>query len=215
MERIILESGKGVWFHAGEFSDSLAVSHLTGELPFYFEFFKKYPTSFLELRTKSVNTRELLKIKPQENIITSFSLSPEKSTKEFDLKTPGLRARLEAIGKLFNVGFPIGIHLDPVIYQDTFLDDYGLLVEQIGNRIPLDKIRYVSLGVVRFTKNVFNQVKKNYPSSSLLAEDFGISFDQKVRYKRPFRLYILNSIREILIQKGFPKEKIYLCMENF
>ena len=30
-----------VWFHAGEFSDSLALTHLTGELPFYFELFKR------------------------------------------------------------------------------------------------------------------------------------------------------------------------------
>src|SRR5574343_628973 len=108
IEKKILEFDKGIWFHAGEFSDSLALSHLSGELPFLFDLFKRYPKAYLELRTKSVNIKELLKLDPIENIITSFSLSPDEAIKEFDLKTPPLKHRLNASEKLHEAGHPIG-----------------------------------------------------------------------------------------------------------
>jgi len=90
----ISHPGRQIWFHAGEYSDSLALSHLTGELPDYFELFRNLPNARLELRTKSVNIKEILKEKPVSNIVTSFSLSPEHRIKSNDLKTPPLKARL-------------------------------------------------------------------------------------------------------------------------
>ena len=214
IEKNILAASNGVWFHAGEFSDSLALSHLTGELPFYFELFKKYPKANLELRTKSVNVSELLKLEPLENVITSISLSPQEAITEFDLKTPPLKHRLATISKLYRAGHPVGIHFDPIIFKEDFQDQYRILIDQLNESIPLEKIRYLSLGVVRFTKNVYHQMKKNYPNSSLLAEKFTTSFDNKVRYIRPQRLWILQTLKKILLEKGLSEEKIYLCMEN-
>jgi len=214
IEKNILENEKGIWFHAGEFSDSLALSHLTGELPFLFNLFKRYHKATLELRTKSVNIKELLKLAPLENIITSFSLSPDQAIKEFDLKTPSLKHRLNAISKLYQAGHPIGIHFDPIIFEENFEEQYRNLVEQLKSAMPLEKIQYISLGVVRFTKNVYHQMKKNYPESSLLAENFTVSFDNKVRYIRPKRLWILQTVKKILMENGISEDKIYLCMEN-
>jgi spore photoproduct lyase len=104
--------------------------------------------------------------------------------------------------------------LDPVIYNENFQEEYKQLIKQLAEVISPNGIRYLSLGVVRFTKNVFHQMKKNYPDSSLLAENFVTSFDNKVRYIRPLRIFILNSLKKILIKNGFDEGKIYLCMEN-
>ena len=68
--------------------------------------------------------------------------------------------------------------------------------------------------MVRFSKSVFHQVKKNYPDSPLLAEDFIKGADGKVRYKRPMRYWILNKLKEICIEFGANPEKVYLCMED-
>jgi len=204
---------QALWFHAGEFSDSLALSHLTGELPYYFSLFEKYPQAKLELRTKSANIKELLKIGPLPNVITSFSLAPEHRIKKTDLKTPGLKARLQAMKTLAQKGHPLGIHFDPVIHEDQFEKCYEQLITEICATIPLQSIQYISIGVVRFTNNVFHQVKKNYPQSELLAAEFTSSFDGKVRYPRPFRLWILGKIKDLCVKKGVSEERIYLCME--
>jgi len=206
--------GKLIWFHAGEYSDSLALSHLTGELPEYFELFRNLPNARLELRTKSVNIKEILKVKPTSNVITSFSLAPEHRTKLNDLKTPPLKARLEAIRELHEQGHPIGIHFDPIIYDEKLEDSYEELINDLTYVIPPEFIEYVSIGVVRFTKNVYLQVTKNYPESDFLADDFTNSFDGKMRYNRPMRMWILGKVKSLLVQAGVPLEKIYECMEE-
>ena len=57
MERLAIKY-PNAWFHAGEFSDSLALSDLTGELPYLHKFAEHHPTVKIELRTKSVNLRK-------------------------------------------------------------------------------------------------------------------------------------------------------------
>lgn len=205
---------KIVWFHAGEYSDSLALTHLSGELSHYFNLFKDLPGCNLELRTKSVNTRELLKESPLPNVITSFSLSPAHRSKMNDLKTPPLKNRLAAIAELHERGFPIGIHFDPIIYDDQFIESYELLADQLLENIDAASIRYISLGVVRFTKEVYQKVQKNYPDSDLLAQEFVRSFDNKIRYSRPMRLWMLAKVKQQLIDRGVLASKIYLCMED-
>ena len=210
----LLNPDHKVWFHAGEYSDSLALTSLSGELNHYFKLFSDLPFCNLELRTKSVNIRELIKEEPLENIITSFSLSPAHRIKNNDLKTPSLKNRLQAIFELQNRGFPIGIHFDPIIYDEDFISSYEELADQLLENISADKIRYISLGVVRFTKEVFQKVQKNYPDSDLLAQEFVRSFDNKIRYNRPMRLWMLSTIKQQLIDRGISPDRIYLCMED-
>lgn len=203
-----------VWFHAGEFSDSLALSHLTGEWPLYWPFFEKNSRAKLELRTKSTNVKALDSLKPLENVIISFSLAPGQQTKKFDLKTPSLEARLKAIEKLSRRGFQIGLHFDPIIDFEDLEEQYENLAQQVSEKIPADQLQYISLGVVRFTKDVYRQVKEHYPQSAMLAADFVSSFDNKVRYHRPIRLNLLKKVKAICEQAGIASHKIYLCMEG-
>lgn len=210
-----LEDHEGkVWFHAGEFSDSLALSHITGELEHYFNFFADHPRAFLELRTKSANIRELLSHSPLENIITSFSLSPKDQIKNIDHKTPSLEHRLKAISQLADKGFPIGIHFDPIIFNNNFENEYGDLINDLLSRFKnTNQLQYFSLGVVRFTEDVYHQMKKNYPTSVIHKEEFIKSFDNKVRYPKPIRLNIMEKIKSLLLKAGISESKIYLCME--
>lgn len=203
-----------IWFHAGEFSDSLALSHVTNELGMYFELFKKYPSARLELRTKSVNIKELEKLTPLQNVVTSFSLSPTKSSKEHDLKTPSLKARLSAIKKLYSLGHSIGIHLDPIIYHSNILNEYQELLEELSQAINLRDIEYLSVGVVRFTKDVYHQAKINYPNASYFHSELSKGQDKKIKYPRPLRLWLLGSVKDLCIKKGMLDSQIYLCMED-
>lgn len=205
---------KRVWFHSGEYSDSLALSHITGELPYLHKVFSSLPNATLELRTKSANIKELLKLPPLPNFITSFSLSSERHSKEYDLKTAPLKTRIKMISQLAERNHPIGLHFDPIIYSDTFIEDMSQLINMLFSHVTPQQINYISLGVVRFTKDVYHQVQQNYPKSSLLASEFSKSFDQKIRYPRPMRLWMLHKVKDMLMQAGMQEDKIYLCMEE-
>lgn len=201
-----------VWFHAGEFSDSLALSHITKEWGLYWEAFKNWPYARLELRTKSANIKEILNLPASPNRIITFSLASQEGSKKFDLRTPALAQRLKALKKLTSQGHYYGLHLDPIIYQENFEKAYQDLAKEIG-KLPQNLLSYISLGVVRFTRDVYRQVENNYPQSPLLGENFIKSFDKKVRYSRPMRMWILQTVKNALINQGISSEKIYLCME--
>lgn len=205
---------ESIWFHAGEFSDSLALSHLTDELPYYFDLFKTLPKAKLELRTKSVNIKPLLELEPLENIIVTFSLSPAHRIKRTDLKTPSLKHRLQAIATLAEKGYRIGIHMDPVIYEDNFKETYDELLGELLDILPQEQLEYLSLGVVRFTKEVHHQVRKNYPKSDLHASEFQMTPEGLVRYPRPLRKAMLHRLESLCYENGVQKEKVYLCMEE-
>ena len=207
-------SDNGIWFHAGEFSDSLALSHLTNDLESYINIFRKYPKAYLELRTKSANTKSLEAIEPCPNVITSFSLSPADKIKANDLKTPPLTTRLKAIKRLKELGHPIAIHFDPIIYTDDVIEAYKELITSLNEVIPLQEIEYISLGVVRFTKDVYKQVKLNYPKSEYFYSELISSHDNKVKYPRPMRMWLMSKIKELLLEKGAINNTIYLCMEE-
>ncbi len=214
MQKIAEQSDENMWFHAGEFSDSLALTHLTGELDYYHKFTKKNPHCYIELRTKSANIKELLKLEPLPNFITSFSLSPKNKIKSHDLKTPSLAARLKAIKSLYEAGHPIGIHFDPVIHSESFESEYEELISELSSVIPLSKVEYISIGVVRFTKDVYSQVKKNYPQTTYFHSELTKGEDGKIRYPRPMRMWILGKIKDLCLKAGASKKSTYLCMEE-
>ena len=212
MERILTRADTPVHFYAGEFSDSLALSHIEDSFNPYFDFFAGHPEASLELRTKSANIAALLKYPPLPNAITAFSLSPEDKIRSHDLKTPLLNHRLKAAKTLQRRGYPTAFHFDPIIYDEDIVSKYGALMDAIGGE-ALGAASYFSLGVVRFTKPVYAEVGRNYPEHSmpkpaLVADGRGL-----IRYRRPLRLWLMNRIKGLLIDRGVAEERIYLCME--
>ena len=209
----IAQNHRKVWFHGGEFSDSLALSHLAQDLPLYAAFFEKNPHCIWELRTKSANVGAMLKIPPRENTIISFSLSPPKAIKKFDLKTPSLSHRLGAMRKLQEAGHPLACHLDPIIYREEFLQDYRLLLQEIDQQVGLRELRYLSLGVMRFSEEVFRKVREHYPQEHELFRELSVGKDQKIKYPGVLRHWILGKIQELCLELGASPLKIYFCME--
>ena len=78
----------------------------------------------------------------------------------------------------------------------------------------LKDIEYISLGVVRFTKDVYKQVKLNYPKSEYFYSELISSHDNKVKYPRPMRMWLLSKIKELCLNLGASEKSVYLCMED-
>ncbi len=207
-------SSNKIWFHAGEFSDSLALSHFTEEWPFFFDLFSKLPQEAnLELRTKSANSKVIKDLPPQKNILITFSLSPEEQIQQYDLKTASLKARLASIKELLQNNHRVGIHLDPLIYSHNFEEEIEKLLSTIDEEISLSKLSLISLGVVRFTKDVYRQFQQNYPESTILAAHFKMAPDGLYRNHRLVRENLFYLTKKQLYKMGVNEKNIYLCME--
>lgn len=204
---------KRVWFHAGEFSDSLALSHISGELLYYWKFFQDNPDTWLELRTKSVNLSVLRSLPPLPNVVVSFSLATEPQAAAYDRETPSVEQRLAAMQRLRDMGFRLGIHFDPIIYAEDFADKMQVIAGQIRKVVGYGAIEYISVGAVRFAKDVYREARSNYVDSQMFARHFIQGADTKMRYIRPLRLYLIETAQAMLKKHGCPEEKIYICME--
>ena len=204
-----------VWFHAGEFSDSLALAHISNELGLYSDFIQDTPNAFLELRTKSVNLRGLKNVIPDPRLVIGVSLSPEGVAAELDRKTPSTKLRLRALKTLQSRGFSISLHLDPIVLISTkeTLGLYNELIQQIAASLDLEKISYLSLGVVRFPKSSYREIKRNYPDSKALTMPFDKDSSGTYKIDSKMRLEFLDKMKSELLGVGMRSEQIYFCME--
>lgn len=202
-----------VWFHAGEFSDSLALSHISGELGSYWPFFEQNPETWLELRTKSINLSILRQMSPLPNVVVSFSLATTAQASTYDVGAPPVARRLAAMRRLRDLGFRLGIHFDPLVQSDGFEQEIASIAAAIRDNLDFRFVEYVSVGAVRFAKDVYRAARQNYPLSQLFARHFIQGADTKMRYVRPLRLQLIETAVTALKNHGCPDKKIYICME--
>lgn len=165
----IRESIESPCFFSGYDCDSLVMESLTGFASHFVPFFSDRPDSWLELRTKSLNTSVLEKSDPVPNIIAAFTLSPDAVAREIEHGAPPFRKRLNRVKLLAQQGWMIGLRLDPLIPWPGFANLYPEMVEEIFDAIDADQVHSVTLGPMRFPKAMYEKIVKLYPYDPLFA----------------------------------------------
>ena len=160
---------EAIHFFSGYDCDSLALEPVTRFAEHFLPFFAELPNAWLELRTKSTQVRSLLSREPLDRCIVAFSLSPDEIAVKVEDKAPSLQRRLDALCKLQEQGWLIGLRFDPLIYQTDFKQQYRQLFAQVFSRIDLNRLHSVSLGVFRLPEAYFKKVHKLYPDEKLFA----------------------------------------------
>lgn len=155
-----IEEAKGsICFFSGYDADSLALEPksrlMESVLPFFVD-----KRGYLEIRTKSIYIRPLLEREVMDNVIVAFSLNPQEIVEKVEKKTPPLEKRLEAIKKLKDRGWKIGLRFDPVIYCDGFEKIYRELFEKVFSVVEDRDIHSVTLGTFRLPKTYYQTMEK-------------------------------------------------------
>ncbi len=158
-----------LFFFSGYDCDSLALEPVTGFAGHFLPFFSQLPNAWLELRTKSTQVRSLLNREPLPRCVVAFSLSPDEIAHKVEAKAPSLQRRLEALYKLQQQGWQIGLRFDPLIYQHGYQQQYQQFFAQVFARIDLNQLHSVSLGTFRLPENFFKKIHSLYPDEKLFA----------------------------------------------
>lgn len=158
--------------YSGYDSDSLALDHITSFTKDFVPFFETLPHLTLELRTKSVNIKNLLDLKPTANTVVSFSLNPNDVINKIEKNTPPLGKRLQAAFELQNRGWQIGLHFDPVIFTENFEETYSTFFKTVFTTVDPKKIKFATLGTLRFPKTCFKNIQKINKTNDLLSTLF-------------------------------------------
>ncbi|MEE3234115.1 MAG: DNA photolyase [Candidatus Latescibacterota bacterium] len=169
IEEKITSANKSPHFFSGYDCDSLALDPISGFSDHFLNFFEKHSDAIIELRTKSVQIRSLLKRTALPNCVVAFSLNPQCVSTELEKGTPNLSQRMRVITKLSSNGWPIGLRFDPLIYHKDWKAQYSSLFHYVFNNVSLSSIHSVSLGQFRLPTKMFKRIQTLYPEEPILS----------------------------------------------
>ena len=160
----------------------------------------------IEVRTKSALFSSINNTKPSENVILSWTLSPDSICQQNEPTAPPLQRRLGALKEAMANGWQVRICFDPVLLVEGWYDIYTRFFDEVFNKIDCDKLLDITLGVFRMNKDYFNRIRKRESRSELFYANYSIEKgtvipDKKVRYNALDQL-------EDKIAQFFPRDKI-------
>ena len=131
--------------NSGELADSLMTEHLQSPFSeFIVPLFEKQNKHKVLLCTKSVNFKNLLKIKEHNQTIVSFSLNAPAVAKRWE-KAPAPFARIEAGKKLVENGYTVRARIDPMVPIENWQKGYAMLLDKLFDSFVPERITIGSL----------------------------------------------------------------------
>ena len=145
LEKIIKVSNKSekeLTFEIGSNSDLILENTITGNLPWTIENFKSASKGFLTFPTKFEMVDDILPLDHKGKIIVRMSVNPEEIIENIEIGTSRLMQRINAINKLKEAGYKVGIIIAPVIlvenWKALYLQLINILVENLEKKVKKD-----------------------------------------------------------------------------
>ena len=189
-------------------TDLLAIESICGFSEKWYYFIENKKDLKIELRTKSGNIDKFLNLKPLDNFIIAFTLSPENIALRNEKYTASFKNRVKAIKELQEKGWKVRICIDPLIYSDNFEKNYSQMIEYLFNEIDKEKVIDISIGVFRISKEYLKKMRNQNQNSEILYYPFEC-IDGVYTYSDKTKSYMINFIKKQFL-KYININKIYM-----
>lgn len=126
------KSEKELTFEIGSNSDLVLENTITDNLIWTIENFKDSKKGKLTFPTKFDMIDPLLDLNHKGKVIIRVSVNPEDIINKVEFGTSRLKGRIEAINKLKEAGYEIGILIAPVIFIDNWKNLYLELIQRLS-----------------------------------------------------------------------------------
>lgn len=195
----------------GEVIDSLSMDPITLYSRDLIEFFKDFPKWTLEFKTKSDLVDQFLDVPHSGNVVVSWSINPQKVVSSEEHGTASLQNRLEAAQKVFQKGFQVAFHIDPMIYFEGWKDHYAELVRDVKSRFRPEDINVISVGSLRTQPEQRHMMRARFGMKSLVMNSELFPSDVgKLRYPQHLR----EEMYRFVLNEFGSGWKIFFCMET-
>lgn len=209
---IIVKNNQPSYFFSGYDCDSLVFESITSFAKEFLTFFKNYDNAILEFRTKSVNIKAIENFAVIKNAVIAFSFTPSEISKMIEHKVPPVKNRIKAMQKLSNLGWQVGLRLDPMIYHKEYQQLYKKLIADIFAGLNINNLHSVSVGPLRFPKKMHDRITRLYPDERILTDDL-VQIDNMISYQKEIEEKLKNYVTKQL-EKYIINTKIFSCMTN-
>ena len=129
------KSEKELTFEIGSNSDLILENTITGNLKWTVENFANTPKGYLTFPTKFDMVDDILSLNHNGKVIVRVSVNPEEIINKVEFGTSRLKGRIEAINKLKEAGYKIGILIAPVIMVDNWKELYLELIQRLNEEL--------------------------------------------------------------------------------
>lgn len=138
LEKIIKTSEKSekeLTFEIGSNSDLILENTITNNLPWTIEHFKNTSKGKLTFPTKFDMVDDILDLDHRGKVTIRMSVNPQEIINRVEFGTSRLKGRINAINKLKEAGFDIGIIIAPVILVDNWKELYLELIQRLNKEL--------------------------------------------------------------------------------
>ncbi len=200
-------------FEIGSNSDLILENTITSNLVWTINNFCLNPNQkgFLTFPTKFCMVDDILDLKHNGKIIVRMSVNPETIINKVEFGTSRLEDRIEAINKLKQAGYKVGILIAPVIFTENWENLYLELIETLKLKLSNEVKKNVFFEVIFMTYSyVHTKINEEaFPNAiNLFNKDLMTGRGRgKYMYKNEIRKKGETFFREKL-EKYFPNSKI-------
>ena len=202
---------KNMVFEIGSNSDLILENTITGNLEWTIENFKNQEKGILTFPTKFDMVDPILNLNHNKKIIVRMSVNPEEIITMIEFGTSRLKGRIEAINKLVEAGYIVGILLAPIILVDNWNILYENLLKQLNEKLSERAKREVFFELIfmtySFVHNAINQ--EAFPNAiELYNKELMIGRGKGKYAYKPVIKDEAKKYMEDLMHKYFPNNEI-------
>ncbi len=155
------KSEKNLTFEIGSNSDLVLENEITGNLVWTIENFANSKKGMLTFPTKFDMIDDILTLNHQGKIIVRMSVNPQEIITKVEFGTSPLKNRVEAINKLKEAGYKIGILIAPVVLVDGWEKLYSDLIkylyENLNEQVKKDVFFEIIFMTYSYVHRMINQ----------------------------------------------------------
>ena len=204
-------SDKELTLEIGSNSDLILENLITNNLTYTIEEFAKNGRGYLTFPTKFHMVDDLLKLNHKGRIIVRMSVNPKYIISNVELLTSSLEKRVDAINKLVDSGYKVGILVAPVILLDDYKQLYLELIEYLDKNLSTKAKEIIFFEVIFMTYSyVHTQINKEaFPKAVKIYDEEKMRGRGRGKYM--YKNNCLNEGKEYieyLLKTYFPNNKI-------
>lgn len=189
-------------------TDLLAFENIVPYTKMWIEFAKQNKEYAVEIRTKSANFNYISKLEKVNNVILSWTLSPNEIIELFEKGTPKLEQRLCNIRKAVDNKWKVRLCFDPLIYTKNFKEIYSKFIFEVIKSFENDEIFDISIGAFRMPVDYFKRIKKSMLYSSLYYFPYE-NIKGVIGYNKDLENEMIDFVKDNLLKK-FDEGKIFI-----
>ena len=161
---------EGTTFEASCYTDPLGIEPVTGALSETVAWFGQWRDNVqLRFTTKYDGVEPLLGIEHRGRTRARFSVNAEPITRRFEGGTAKLEDRLNAMGRMAEAGYPVGLTIAPIMPIEDWRDHYADLLSRAARALSRTNRPDVTVELIthRFTPGSKEVLLGWYPATSL------------------------------------------------